>query len=99
MPTLNCTNYNTRSPSQFIPFKQKSQYFSKTFFPHTTKLYNSPEPQLRNNHDIVDFKLKLKEKYKGRKVKPISWGIQNYQIHCTLNFNLVVNFWLPMAIQ
>ena len=75
MPILNCTNHNTRNPSHFIPFKQKSQYFLKTFFPHTTKLYNSLEPQLRSNHDIADFKSKLKEKYKGKKVKHFSRGI------------------------
>ena len=32
MPILNCTNHNTRSPSQFVPFKQKFKYFLKTFF-------------------------------------------------------------------
>ena len=66
MPVLNQTSHNTRSPNQFIPFRQKSQYFSKTFFPYTTNLYNKLEPHLRKNHDMLDFKSKLKEKYKDK---------------------------------
>ena len=88
MPILNCTNHNTRSPSQFVPFKQKSQYFFKTFFPYTTKLYNSLEPQFRKNHDIADFKSKLKEKYKGKKVKHFSRGISK------LSNSLHTQLWL-----
>ena len=75
MPILNPTNYNTRSPCQYIPFKQKSQYFSKTFFPHTTNLYNKLAPQLRKNHDMLDFKSKLKVNYKDTKVRHFARGI------------------------
>ena len=75
MPVLNCTIYNTRAPSHFIPFKQKPQFFSKTFFPYTTKIYNELSPLLRNNHDFVDFKIKLKEKYQVKKVKHFCRGI------------------------
>ena len=75
MPVLNQTSHNTRSPNQFIPFRQKSQYFSKTFFPYTTNLYNKLEPHLRKNHDMLDFKSKLKEKYKDKKVRHFSRGI------------------------
>ena len=78
MPTLNSTNYNTRTPSHFVPFKQKSKCFSKTFFPHTTNLYNKLEQGLRNNHDLIDFKSKLKEKYKGTKVRHYCRGISKF---------------------
>ena len=62
MPVFNCKMYNTRAPSNCIPFKQKAQYFIKTFFsPWTTKLYNNLLPHLRNNHDIFFyFRLTLK---------------------------------------
>ena len=75
MPVLNCTVHNTRNPSHFKPFQHKSQYFLKTFFPYTTKIYNNLLPHLRNNHDMVDFKLQLKEKYQGKKVKIFCRGI------------------------
>ena len=58
-----------------IPFKQKSQYFSKTFFFYTTNLDNKLAPQLRKNHDILEFKSKLKEKYKDTKVRHFDRGI------------------------
>ena len=85
MPVLNQTSHNTRSPNQFIPFRQKSQYFSKTFFPYTTNLYNKLEPHLRKNHDMLDFKSKLKEKYKDKEVRHFSRGISKLSTLFTLN--------------
>ena len=32
MPVFNCKMYNTRAPSNCIPFKQKTQYFIKNIF-------------------------------------------------------------------
>ena len=57
---------------------KRHNVFSKTFFAHTTNLYNKLEQGLRNNHDLIDFKSKLKEKYKGIKVRHYCRGISKF---------------------
>ena len=75
MPSPRVRNKNTRSFVPFNPFPYKHEYFSRTFFPYTTKLYNKLEPSIRNERDILEFKSKLKTKYKDKKVKHYSRGI------------------------
>ena len=78
MPTPKVRNKNTRSFVPFIPFPFQYEYFSKTFFPYTTKLYNKLEHSLRNERDLLEFKSRLKTKYKDKKVKHYSRGISKY---------------------
>ena len=59
----------------FHPFPFKHDHFSKTFFPYTTNLYNRLESSKRNQQDLLEFKLRLITKYKGKKVKHYSRGI------------------------
>ena len=75
MPSPRVRNKNTRSFVPFNPFPYKHEFFSRTFFPYTTKLYNKLEPSIRNERDILEFKSKLKSKYKDKKVKHYSRGI------------------------
>ena len=75
MPSAREKNKNTRSFVPFNPFPFQHDYFSKTFFPYTTKLYNKLEPSIRNERDLLEFKSRLKTKYKGKKVKHYSRGI------------------------
>ena len=78
MPTPKIRNKNTRSSVPFNPFPFQHEYFSKTFFPYTTKLYNKLEHSLRNERDLLEFKSRLKTKYKDIKVKHYSRGISKY---------------------
>ena len=75
MPSAREKNKNTRSFVPFNPFPFQHDYFSKTFFPYTTKLYNKFEPSIRNEQDLLEFKSRLKTKYNGQKVKHNSRGI------------------------
>ena len=65
MPSPRVRNKNTRSFVPFNPFPYKHEYFSRTFFPYTTKLYNKLEPSIRNERDILEFKSKLNKKIQG----------------------------------
>ena len=60
---------NTRSSVPYNPFPYKHEFFSKTFFPYTTKLYNKLPHSIRKEHDILEFKSRLKQYYNCKKVK------------------------------
>ena len=75
MPSPKIRNKNTRSFVPFHPFPFQNEYFYTTLFPYTTKLYNKLEHSLRNERDLLEFKSRLKTKYKDKKVKHYSRGI------------------------
>ena len=80
MPNLQVKARNTRSTGLFVEHKYQ-QYQNKTFmtsfFPHFTKIYNKLEPETRNLN-LVDFKEKLKPKYKHKKIKHFSRGLSKW---------------------
>ena len=80
MPPVEVKARLTRSTKLYVEHKYKkyqNQTFMKSFFPHFTKIYNNLEPQTRNL-SMVDFKEKLKPKYKRKKVKHFSRGISKW---------------------
>ena len=80
MPNLQIKARNTRSTGLYVEHKYQ-QYQNKTFmtsfFPHFTKIYNKLEPETRNLN-LVDFKEKLKPKYKHKKIKHFSRGLSKW---------------------
>ena len=99
MPTPKVRNKNTRSFVPFIPFPFQYEYFSKTFFPYTTKLYNKLEHSLRNERDLLEFKSRLKTKYKDKKKLNIIAGVQNMQIVYIRNSDWGDLSWLLIALR
>ena len=60
MPSIRYNTTNTRSSVPYNPFPYKHEFFSKTFFPYTTKLYNKLPHSIRNERDLIEFKSRLK---------------------------------------
>ena len=77
MPALRIAIQNTRSTEPFVPFKFVNQNFSRSFFPHMTRLYNALDPNIRKC-DFSDFKIGLKSKLKPTKQKHFNRGISKY---------------------
>ena len=80
MPPVEVKSRLTRSTKLYVEHKYQkyqNQTFMKSFFPHFTKLYNNLEPATRNLN-TVDFKEKLKPKYKQKKVKHFSRGLSKW---------------------
>ena len=78
MPSFKTNTINTRSSDPYNTFSFKHEFFSKTFFPHVTKLYNKLPHSIRKERDILEFKSSLKQHYKYKKVKHFSRGISKY---------------------
>ena len=78
MPSTKINTKNTRSSVPYNPFPYKHEFFSKTFFPYTTKLYNKLPHSIRKERDILEFKSRLKQYYNYKKVKHFSRGISKY---------------------
>ena len=78
MPSFKLKTINTRSTVPYNPFPFKHVYFSKTFFPSTTNLYNKLPYSIRKERDILDFKSRLKQHYNQKKVKHFNRGISKY---------------------
>ena len=102
MPPVEVKSRLTRSTKLYVEHKYQkyqNQTFMKSFFPHFTKLYNNLEPATRNLN-TVDFKEKLKPKYKQKKVKHFSReGFPNGPIHSTHNSGLEDRFWQLMGLK
>ena len=80
MPAFAVKNRFTRSTKMYVEHKYQkyqNQTFMKSFFPHFTKLYNNLESATRNL-PMVEFKEKLKPKYKHKKVKHFSRGLSKW---------------------
>ena len=75
MPSFKINNKNTRLSVPYNQFPFKYAFFSKTFFPYTTKLYNKLPHTIRKERDLLEFKSRLKQHYKHKKVKHFTRGI------------------------
>ena len=53
-------------------------YFSKTFFPYTTTLYDKLPYSIRKEREILEIKSRLKDHYKHKNVKHFNRGISKY---------------------
>ena len=78
MPSFKINTNNTRSSVPYNQFPFKHVFFSKTFFPYTTKLYNKLPHSIRNERDLLQFKSRLKQHYNYKKVKHFTRGISKY---------------------
>ena len=66
-------NLNLRNKNGYVPFPFKGEKFNSSFFPNTTKIWNSlpKEIQVQN---LVDFKISMKKKFKPVRYKHYSRG-------------------------
>ena len=72
-PRLN-SNYPTNRTFQHYPFM--SSFFVNSFFPFSIKRWDQLDPDLRNEPDFTEFKIKLKEKLKPHKFKHYHCGFK-----------------------
>ena len=63
----------TRSNGGYLPFKQKGDKFKNSFFPNTSKLWNSLSKNIKCK-DLYEFKLSMKNEIKPPKYKHFSRG-------------------------
>ena len=63
----------TRSKGGYIPFKKVNSKFDKSFFPHTTVLWNNL-PKSVKCKDLTDFKLYIKTEFKPPRFRHFSRG-------------------------
>ena len=73
MPVLNINRQN-RNNNFYHPFPVLGIQFTNSFFPYFTKLFIEQENILKNECDIKNFKDKLKDKIKPKKIKHFAWG-------------------------
>ena len=66
-------NFNLRNKNGYIPFPFRGEKFNRSFFPNTTKIWNSipKDIQLQN---LYDFKKSMKKMFKPPKFKHFSRG-------------------------
>ena len=76
MPSFKLKTINTRSAVPFNPFPFKHVYFSKTFLPFTTSLYNKLPYCTRNERDILEYN--LGSKYTTNTERHFNRGISKY---------------------
>ena len=72
-PRLN-SNYPTNRTFQHYPFM--SSFFVNSFFPFSIRRWDQLDPDLRNEPDFTEFKIKLKEKLKPHKFKHFHCGFK-----------------------
>ena len=74
MPILNmCDNYEIRNRGVYNPFPHKGDKFNLSFFPNTTKFWNSVAKQIQVK-PLEEFKIDIKNKIKPAKYKHFSRG-------------------------
>ena len=74
MPKLDWERKNClRSKGGYIPFSSHGDKFSKSFFPHISKMWNALGPEVWNTN-LIDFKLHTKLTMKPKKYKHFSRG-------------------------
>ena len=74
MPTPDIQQkYPSRSKGGYIPFKKLNSKFDKSFFPHTTILWNNLPKHVKCK-DVVDFKLYIKTELKPPRYKHFARG-------------------------
>ena len=74
MPKLDWERKNfLRSKGGYLPFNCNGDKFSKSFFPHTSKLWNALGPEIWNKN-LYDFKIYTKTTFKPKKYKHFSKG-------------------------
>ena len=74
MPTLDFEQKNVRrSKGGYLPFKFNGDKFNNSFFPHTSKLWNSIPKDVQCK-DLYEFKLAMKKEIKPQKFKHFSRG-------------------------
>jgi hypothetical protein len=74
MPQMNQQLFDTRFKFEYKRFPYKSLDFSNSFFPHFTRNWISSPSFLRNEQDINEYKLKLKNHHKPQKYRFFSAG-------------------------
>jgi hypothetical protein len=74
MPQMNQQLFNTRFKFEYKCFPYKNQDFSNSFFPYFTKKWTSSPTHIRNEQDITEFKIKLKNHHKPNKYRFFSAG-------------------------
>ena len=74
MPKLDLDNhYGIRSKGGYIPFPFKGDIFNLSFFPNTTKLWNSLPNNIQSKN-LDEFKIDMKERIKPTKYKHFARG-------------------------
>ena len=74
MPQKLYHEQQTRHKYTYQQFPNNHLYFSKSFFPHFTKLFNNLDTNLTKENDLNIFKDKLKILLKHKKIRHFSWG-------------------------
>ena len=74
MPKLDYENrFNLRNKNGYVPFPYRGNKFNLSFFPNTTKIWNSIPKDIRVKN-LYDFKISMKKMFKPPKFKHFSRG-------------------------
>ena len=69
MSKIAIQTYNTRVSINYKQFPYTNKQFSSSFYPYFTKKWNTSHKTLKNERDINEYKIKLKNIHKPQKYK------------------------------